>query len=373
MLTRAVRTRPRGSDQVLVWFISPHGFGHAARSSAIIAACSARRPDLRHHVFTSVPRGFFRDSLPGVSVGFHRLECDIGMIQKTPLEEDIEGTIRALDRLPLKAGPELDTVVREVAATGCSLVISDISPLGLIVADRLGCPGILVENFTWDWVYRAYDDPRLAGFGAQMERIFSTATVRIQTEPVCKVVDSSHVVAPVSRSPRTPKADLREKLGIPADHRLLLLSLSGSTSTIVPKPLRAMPATTLAVPAGSPEPESEQGIVRVPTSGGLYHPDLVAASDLVVGKLGYSTVAEIYQTGNAFAFLRRPRFPESPILERFVTAHLPSEALPEDWLENPALPSLLEDLLARPRPTGVRPNGAGTTADLILDLLRHQN
>jgi hypothetical protein len=288
------------------------------------------------------------------------------MVQKSPFEEDIGETIRALDRLPLEVGPKLDAVVREVAATGCRLVVADISPLGLLVADRLGCPGVLVENFTWDWVYRAYDDPRLDALGARMERIFSTAAVRIQTEPVCKVVDGSCVVPPVSRSPRSSRADLRRKLGIPADHRLLLLSLSGSQSTIVPKPLRAMPATTLAVPAGSPEPESEPGIVRVPTTGGLYHPDLVA------GKLGYSTVAEIYQAGNAFAFLRRPRFPESPVLERFVTAHLPSEALPEDWLENPMVPSLLEDLLGRPRPAGVRPNGAGTTADLILDLLRHR-
>ena len=42
--------------------------------AAIIAACSTRRPDLRHHVFTSVPRGFFRDSLPGVSFRVHRLD-----------------------------------------------------------------------------------------------------------------------------------------------------------------------------------------------------------------------------------------------------------------------------------------------------------
>jgi hypothetical protein len=294
------------------------------------------------------------------------------MVQKNPFEEDIGETIRTLDRIPLEAGPKLDAVVREVAETGCRLVVSDISPLGLLVADRLECPGVLVENFTWDWIYRAYDEPKLTAFGAQMGRIFSTATVRIQTEPVCEVVDGSRVVPPVSRSPRSSRADLRERLGVPADHRLVLLSLSGGGPTIVPKSLRTMPATTLAIPAGSPAPENEPGIVRVPTSGGLYHPDLVAASDLVIGKLGYSTVAEIYQAGNAFAYLRRPRFPESPVLERFVNAHLSSEALPEDWIENPMVPSLLEELLARPRPTCVRQNGAGRAADLILNLLRRR-
>lgn len=372
VLARGVRGQSPGSDGVLVWFISPHGFGHAARASAIIAACSARRPGLRHHVFTTVPPGFFRDSLPGVSVGLHRLDCDVGMVQKNPFEEDIGETIRALGRLPLKAGPNLDAVVNEVAATGCRLVVSDISPLGLLVADRLECPGILVENFTWDWIYRAYDDPRLDALGAEMEGIFSTATVRIQTEPVCRVVDGSRVVPPVSRRPRSSRAELRDKLGIPADHRLLLLSLSGGESTIVPRSLRAMPKTTLVVPAGSLEPGSGRGIVRVPTFGGPYHPDLVAASDLVVGKLGYSTVAEIYQAGNAFAFLRRPRFPESPILEAFVRDNIPSAALPTNWLFNPTVPAVLEGLLSRSRLAALRENGAGQAADSILNLLQDQ-
>lgn len=368
-MTERVRTLPPGSDEVLVWFVSPHGFGHAARASAIIAASWARRPDLRHHVFTSVSRGFFRDSLPGVPVDFHRLECDIGMVQKDPFEEDIGRTIRALDRLPLKAGPELDAVISDVAATGCRLVISDISPLGLLVADRLECPGILVENFTWDWIYRAYGDRRLDGYGAEMQRIFSTAALRIQVEPVCRFADDARQVAPVSRDPRSSRSDLRRELGIPTHERMVLVSLGGVESASLRRLRQEMPTATLVAPAKRPDIEVGRGVVRIPITGGPYHPDLVAASDLVIGKLGYSTVAEVYQAGNAFAFLRRPRFPESRILERFVGAHLPSEALPEDWLENPMAPSLLEELLTRSRPTGVRPNGAGQAADLILDLL----
>jgi hypothetical protein len=112
--------------------------------------------------------------------------------------------------------------------------------------------------------------------------------------------------------------------------------------------------------------------VRTEVFGGPYHPNLVAASDLVIGKLGYSTIAEVYQAGTAFAYLRRPRFPESPILEAFVREYIPSEALSEDWLENPSVPALLEDLLTRLRPTGIRPNGAGEAANLILNLLQHR-
>ncbi|MEX1309262.1 MAG: hypothetical protein AB1Z65_02475 [Candidatus Sulfomarinibacteraceae bacterium] len=372
VLNEGVRRQSPGSDGVVVWFISPHGFGHAARASAIIAACSARRPDLRHHLFTTVPPGFFSESLPGVSVAVHRLECDVGMVQKNPFEEDVGATIRALARLPLKAGPDLDAVVNEVAATGCRVVVSDISPLGLLVADRLECPGILVENFTWDWIYRAYDEPRLDALGAEMERIFSTAAVRIQTEPVCTMVDGSRVVPPVSRRPRVSRTDLRKELGIPAHERMILVSLGGVETAPLRRLRQAMPTTTLVAPANRPTIEVEHGVVRIPITGGPYHPDLVAASDLVIGKLGYSTVAEVYRSKTRFAFLRRPRFPESPILEAFVRDHIPSAALQTNWLENPTAPAVLEGLLSRSRLTAPRENGAGQAADSILNLLQDQ-
>ncbi len=101
--------------------------------------------------------------------------------------------------------------------------------------------------------------------------------------------------------------------------------------------------------------------------GGPYHPDLVAASDLVISKLGYSTAAEVYHAGTSFAYLRRPTFPESPILEAFVRKHIPSAPLPAGWLDNPGTGRVIEDLLGATRPREDRPNGATQAAGLILD------
>ena len=106
--------------------------------------------------------------------------------------------------------------------------------------------------------------------------------------------------------------------------------------------------------------------------GGPYHPDLVAASDLVIAKLGYSTVAEVFSAGTRLAYLARSRFPESPVLEAFVRQYIPSVGLAEDWLENTATPELLDELITTPRPGGVRPNGALAAAKLILDCRRLQ-
>jgi hypothetical protein len=371
--TRGIDREPSWKHSgVICWFISPHGFGHAARACSVIADVTRLCGGIRHHLFTTVPPAFFDDSLAGVAFEYHRLECDIGMVQRTPFIEDVGATIRALERLPLDGGPVFECIASEVSATGCQLIISDIAPLGLAVAESLSLPGVLIENFTWDWIYGAYGDPRLDGFSQRLATIFGSAAVRIQTAPICLPVHGAHRVPPVSRSSRLGRNELRSMLGIAADDRLVLLSVGGLESLSIGRGFRPPAGTILVAPGGGDGIKSEGDLIWIPTMGGPYHPDLVAASDLVVAKLGYSTVAEVYHAGTALAFLRRPIFPESPILEGFVREQIPSAALAENWLESPSTTRILEELLETPRSTDPRPNGAAAAAELILNALHRQ-
>jgi hypothetical protein len=335
-----------------------------------MAACSSRCPGLRHHLFTTVPHEFFGQSLGEAAWEIHRVECDVGMIQLDPFAEDVEATADALERLPLEGGAELDTIVAETAATGAPLVVSDIAPLGLLVADRLGLAGVLVENFTWDWIYQAYRSRSLDAVGRRMTDIFDSAALRIQTIPVCRPKTGARTVAPISRRRRQTSSEVRGALGIPKGRRVVLLSVSGLSSEVLSRRgFRAPSGTVLLAPGRTRAPVREEGLIRLPFVGGPFHPDLVAASDVVVGKLGYSTIAEVYHARTALAFSPRPRFPESQVLETFVRDSIPCARLPPGWLEDPATTEILEDLLETPRPKGPRPNGAGEAAELILGFL----
>jgi hypothetical protein len=339
-----------------------------------MAACSTRRQDLCHHVYTTVPARFFADSLVGIEHVVHPLEVDIGMVQLDALEEDVPSTIRALEKLPLRDDARLDRIVAEVESSGCRLVVSDIAPLGLVVAGRLGVPGLLVENFTWDWIYRAYRHSALDAWADRMAEIFSTATLRIQTEPVCRRVAGASTVAPVSRARRRSRSAVRSALGVVDDQALMLLSYrEPDLADRVRARLGSRPGATIVVPAEVPQPVHEPGLVRVPSNGGLYHPDLVAASDVVIGKLGYSTVAEVYHGGPAFAYLRRPRFPESPVLEAFIRAHVPSAALPTTGFDEPGWGEVLDRLTRSARPATGRPNGADQAAECLLGYLQPES
>ena len=354
----------------VAYFVSPHGFGHAARACAVMAEMRRQCPAVHFEIFTEVPKWFFSESLTHC-FSYHRFDTDVGLVQRSPLVEDLEATCDLLDR---KRCDDPDTVGRLAAKLqkpGCSVVIADISPLGLAAAARTGLPSVLVENFTWDWIYLNYPDgpSRLRCHGRRMAEIFASASLRTQTDPVCGLSPTAVTVRPVARSPRSGRKAVRASLGVPADEPVIVVSMGG-----VPwnygdfTDFDHSDGAWIVVPGGSERAAHRRGrLLMLPFHTDFYHPDLVAASDLVVGKLGYSTVAEAFHAGTALAYVGRPRFPESPILAQWVEEHMVAAEIGEDALRNGAWLAAANELLEVPRRKPDGPNGAVRAAEVILE------
>jgi len=328
-------------------------------------------PATRFEIFSLVPKWFFADSL-ACPFAYHRLAADIGLVQTSPLVEDPEATLRRLTAfLPFRPA-RVDALARTLEALACRLVLCDIAPLGIAVARRAAVPSLLVENFTWDWIYEAYLD-RLPGFApviGALAATFASATLTVQTEPVCRADARFPLVPPVSRTARTPARAVRESLEIAEGVPAVLLTMGGVDWA--PSSLRRLEdarGVVFVVPGAAARRERRGALVALPRRSGLFHPDLVHASDAVVGKLGYSTVAEVYAAGVPFAYLRRPTFRESATLAGFAEHRLPSLALTADELDSGDWLGRLPELLAKPRPSGTRSNGATAAARLALGLL----
>ena len=56
----------------------------------------------------------------------------------------------------------------------------------------------------------------------------------------------------------------------------------------------------------------------LPHRSGFFHPDLVQAADAVVGKIGYSTLAETCRARIPYGFVPRAGFRESAVLGRWL-------------------------------------------------------
>jgi len=356
------------TDRSIALFVSPHGFGHAARACAIIGELNRRLPAVAIHVFTRVPEWFFAESLP-FPFFYHELETDVGMVQLSPLREDVVATARKLDSfLDFSAG-RIEAIASMIRAVRCGLVVCDIAPLGIAVAAHCGLPSVLIENFTWDWIYDGYAaaEPRMAAHAATVRAVFASATHRIQTEPVTVRHPADLVTAPVSRPCRAAIADTRAALGVGSGDTFVLVSMGGvATQRSFLDTLGRHSHCLFAVPAdGVTAIERRGSVILLPWHASLYHPDLVAAADVVVGKLGYSTIAEVFNAGVAFGYFTRPEFRESWPLQTFVDAHVPSVRLADASFDSGGWLQAITHLLAVPRVTRTERNGAMTAADWL--------
>lgn len=352
----------------LAAFVSPHGFGHAARTCAVIEALARRQPSLEVDLYTTVPEWFFTES---ISVPFARfpLACDVGLAQRSALDEDPGATASALERLWPPAPALLAELATQLRRRSTRLVLCDMAALGVAAARHAGLPAALVENFTWSFIYHGYRDeePRLAGFSAAFDAELATAAWRFRVEPSCG--EGAGVdVPPVARQARATREAVRARLGVAPDRPMVLVSMGGIPWSFAADSLAAARTTApgasplFVVPGGAEVERRDGDLLLLPHHSPIHHPDLVAAADALVGKLGYSTVAEAARAGTRFAYLPRPRFRESPVLAAWLSARLPTVELPPTALADGSWAAPLADLLARGAGQPTLADGAETIA-----------
>jgi hypothetical protein len=358
------------TESTIAYFISPHGFGHAARASAVMEAIHKCSPTLRFEIFTLVPDWFFAESLAG-PFGYHALLTDIGLVQKNSLAEDLPETERRLaDFLPFDP-VKIQPLAELVSKLRCQLVICDIAPLGIAVAQAAGLPSVLIENFTWDWIYEGYlpAAPGLAEHASYLQTVCASADYHIQTEPVCQPDPQADLtVPPVSRSIRDPGPLIRRRLGLPNQAFLTLLTMGGTPwQYTFLEQLENQNGTYFIFPGVGEQKVVRHNLVFLPNHSTFLHPDLINAVDVVIGKVGYSTLAEVYQAGVPYGYVLRPLFRESYVLEHFIETEMNSLAIAEHEFQDGRWLARLPDLLNLPRLERRRVTGADQVASFILE------
>ena len=182
-------------------------------------------PGVRFEIVTSVPSWFFQDSV-SAPYAYHRVITDIGHVQKNAFQADHEDTLRALnDFFPLE--PSLiEHLAETIRALKCDLIVCDIAPMGILIAKEAQIPSILVENFTWDWIYQQYtvSNEHIKRHIDYLQPIFNAVDYHIQTEPICCHHLADLTTAPVSRKIKSTGAEIRQRLGLPGNVKMVLIT-----------------------------------------------------------------------------------------------------------------------------------------------------
>ena len=305
----------------IAYFISSHGFGHASRAIAIMEALSEYDPEINFEIFTGTPEWLIRDA--GLrNYTYHPGAVDVGLVQLTPMDHDlprsVENISAYLDSIPERS----DELAAGILKLGVEKVICDISPLGLITGKKAGLPNYLFENFTWDWIYELYEGecPEFRKINERLRGIFVQADFRMQSEPLCDPLPTADIlIPPASRRPHHTAAEFRASLGIPDAHRIGLISMGGIPENLDFAVNSHIPDNrTLLRPGPFEKMEKIGNKILLPHHSDCYHPDMVQASDFVIGKAGYSTIAEVCNAGAAYGFISRANFRESDVTADFL-------------------------------------------------------
>jgi hypothetical protein len=354
-------------SNIVACFISPHGYGHAARAAAVMEALRALDPAFQFEIYTQVPEWFFQNSLSG-SFRYHALLTDVGLAQKNSLVEDLPATLTRLGQLFPFDRAAIQALAEQVVAQGCRLVLCDIAPMGIAVAQAAGLPSLLVENFTWDWIYEGYSAYRqpLQPYVDYLREVFAAADYHIQTQPVSRPSRADLTVAPVSRRVRSTPAQIRRQLEVPEEARLVLLTMGGvAWDYSFLKDIETRPDLYLIVSGGNGQFPARPNLKRLASDSSIFHPDLVNACDAVIGKVGYSTLAEVYQAGLPFGYLERSQFREAKSLVAYIQARMQGQRFTEAELQDGSWLAKLPALLDLPRCPQGQANGADQIAQFI--------
>jgi L-arabinokinase len=355
----------------IAYYISAHGYGHAARQQAVIDRLAQQGG--RVYVRSAAPAKFFT-----AAVACHPERYDVGMVNPGTLEVDAAATFAAYADL-ITRQPAI--IAREAAwlqAEQIDLVAVDMPPLACACAAAAGVPAVVVTHFTWDRVYRHYSDdfPQYRYVLEQIRADYGRATLALQIQlPLPHEFDMFPVVEPVPglANPLTQsRGQVRAAFHIPPQHRLALLSMGGNDwgRTDI-RALAGLPGWSfLVMPSAYEQVRGLPHVQPVPMDYPHYH-NLIAAADVLVGKAGGSTVAEVIAHRTAMIYTLNDNWFENELLAATLERYCNSRYLPRADFERGDWVAALDEIVTRPYAwPPVAMNGAEVIAGRLLALAR---
>ncbi|MCE1255264.1 MAG: hypothetical protein LWX83_17160 [Anaerolineae bacterium] len=355
-------------DHRFTYFITPHGFGHASRSAAVMNALYRLFPEAEMEIYTLVPEWFFSEALDG-KFNYHQLRTDVGLVQENSMVENLPATLNLLDEYFGEFDETSAKLAMQENIQNSQAILADVSALGIETAHKAGLPSFLVENFTWDWIYQIYtkEYPQFNSHIKRFEDIYCRTKYRLQTEPLCERKNQAELISlPVCREAREDRKNIRERLGINEREKMVLVTMGGiPTRFHFMEQLIGLKGVVFVIPGGSQTFMSRNNLRLLPHHSDFFHPDLVNASDAVIAKAGYSTTAEVWHTGAPFGYLSRQNFREAPVLGEFIQDKLHGIEFTDTDFESGHWRNLLFELLLAGQNKRPVNNGAAVIADFI--------
>jgi hypothetical protein len=276
----------------ICFYVSDHGWGHAARATAIVRHLTRSASNVKVHVRTDAGFELINQCLRSDRVQVTRRRNDFGVRYhpQRQLDVDQQGTHSELKRWVDSWDTYIQEEKRFCRSQEIDLIISDIPPQPFVVARELGIPSVGISSFEWHWVYESMFGPTPEV--ASIREAYSLADLALLAAPnvPTDVFNRTREIGLVTRAKSRCRDEVRRMLGVPETDLLVYvgggaslgpLDLKGAAAAVALRNLRVLVPWNVSWPGalGIPrnDPESQ---------------DCIGACDLVVCKAGYSTISE---------------------------------------------------------------------------------
>ena len=328
---------------MIVVYASSHGWGHNMRLVPIIDALF----DYNIELVTTAPEWLIQTSLTRFrwhKVRIRNLKTDPGCVQASPFEIDSEKTVEAWRKTMAECDSLVKSEVELLKKRGrVRMIISDISFVGQLVAEKLGVPSVCVATFDWQFITKELME-KDAEFREIMERVQEISErfdYCLVPGTICMPLNIGKERVSfdwVSRKPRMPRPEMRTKLGLSLHMDSVLISLGGHSVMELPGDVWERFENFqffVLVPNSDIEQPPAKNVHFLPSEkwSGL-HVDLVNTVDVVMGKLGYGLCSEVLHCRKRILAVDRPGNPECAVLKKCVAPVVPyAEISVDDFLK----------------------------------------
>ncbi|MEB3209282.1 MAG: hypothetical protein VKK63_10255, partial [Synechococcus sp.] len=224
--------------------ISAHGYGHGARSAAVLSALAQRQPGWRYVLSTGLPPAFLATTFGAMPHTLRPCRWDVGVVQADALGVDAEATLAALAALERQLPGQIE---REAAwlrqQAEPVLILGDVPPAAALLATELQLPLVWLASFGWDAIYAAMG-PEFAPWAEQCLQFYRRGDHLI-AYPLAMPMPWHLPCTPVgltASAPRWDGAQVRQDLDLPASRDgCVLLCFGGLGFRLEPALLRRWP------------------------------------------------------------------------------------------------------------------------------------
>ncbi|MFQ5449983.1 MAG: hypothetical protein ACE5E9_05105 [Nitrospinaceae bacterium] len=299
----------------VAYYISSHGYGHAVRSTVIIAKILETA---QVFIKSAIPADFFHLYLKGNFI-LEGEEVDAGCIQKDFIHIDADKTFQKLETFLRRSEERLQSEIRWLKEKKIDLILSDAASAPLAAGHALDIPTFLVANFTWHDIYS-----HLPGVEHRMELLdalrneYSRAS--LQLLPQCHIendlVRKKREVGFIARKGRNLRDELEHALNTSFRNKTLIFIYLGEAGADSLKWQHLKKLEHCVFLTRDPLPRNVPNLYVLDER--FRYPDLIASSDIVCTKAGYSTLATAFAHDKPVISCARKNFREFEVMKDYL-------------------------------------------------------